>query len=154
MNNSYRRLKYTSDWLMYEFNFKVACSQNCLLAIVSIPYIFHIWVNYIQCIFWMLRMYLLYFSQWYRNIWQILCLGQHVHLQMVALPLPLRPALLFLVLMSVTLTTSAFPRPQLRSLQRYNCSLYYYWFCCYSSYRTAIYPFGENSPNFACMTSL
>ncbi|XP_043118907.1 tuberoinfundibular peptide of 39 residues [Puntigrus tetrazona] len=39
---------------------------------------------------------------------------------MMALPLHLRPALLFLVLMSVTLTTSAFPQPQLRPLQRSN----------------------------------
>ncbi|XP_059377060.1 tuberoinfundibular peptide of 39 residues [Carassius carassius] len=37
--------------------------------------------------------------------------------KMVALPLPLRPAILFLVLMSVTLMTSAFPQPQLRPLQ-------------------------------------
>ncbi|XDV43434.1 hypothetical protein PO909_011917 [Leuciscus waleckii] len=37
--------------------------------------------------------------------------------KMVALSLPPRPALLFLVLMSVTLMTSAFPQPQLRPLQ-------------------------------------
>ncbi|KAK2878451.1 hypothetical protein Q8A67_019242 [Cirrhinus molitorella] len=36
---------------------------------------------------------------------------------MVVLSLPPRPALLFLVLMSVTLMTSAFPQPQLRPLQ-------------------------------------
>ncbi|XP_073682551.1 tuberoinfundibular peptide of 39 residues [Garra rufa] len=36
---------------------------------------------------------------------------------MVALSLPSRPALLFLILMSVTLMTSAFPQPQLRPLQ-------------------------------------
>uniref|UniRef100_A0A8C2DZF0 Tuberoinfundibular peptide of 39 residues n=2 Tax=Cyprinus carpio TaxID=7962 RepID=A0A8C2DZF0_CYPCA len=37
--------------------------------------------------------------------------------KMVALFSPPRPALLFLVLMSVTLMTSAFPQPQLRPLQ-------------------------------------